>query len=64
MNDYIAREDFTVHFTSFNQAALMISRLGKHSLVAKVDVKSAFHVCPVQESDWNLLGIKFLDHLL
>ena len=61
INDYITPEDSTVHFTSFDHAALMISRLGRHSLMAKVDVKSAFRICPVLQSDWNLLGIKFLD---
>ena len=35
----------------------MIANLGPGALMAKLDIKSAFRLCPVRPEDWELLGI-------
>ena len=34
-----------------------VMQLGRHSLMAKLDVKSAFRLCPVRPSEHHLLGM-------
>ena len=33
--------------------------VGKGALLAKVDLKNAFRLCPVRSDDWHLLGIRW-----
>ena len=37
----------------------IVARLGTGALLAKLDVKSAFRICPVRRQDWHLLGFSF-----
>ena len=36
-----------------------MAKLGKGASLAKLDVKSAFRICPVRHEDWHLLGFTF-----
>ncbi len=42
---------------SVDDAIAICHRLGKGALMAKVDLKDAFRLCPVCPEDWHLLGI-------
>ena len=59
INDYISKENFSLHYTSVDDAIHMLSALGKGALMAKVDLKSAFRMVPVRRQDWELLGMKW-----
>ncbi|XP_053374216.1 uncharacterized protein LOC128546843 [Mercenaria mercenaria] len=37
----------------------MLQELGKHALLAKTDIQSAFRLLPISPEDFELLGIKF-----
>ena len=57
INDFIPNEEAIVHYENFNRAVDIVSELGRGTLLAKLDVKSAFRMCPVAPSDWHLLGL-------
>ena len=57
INDHISKEEFTLHYTSFDTALKMVARHGRGSLMAKVDIKHAFRLCPVRRKDWELLRL-------
>lgn len=59
INDYISKEEFSLRYSSIDDATRMLSALGKGSLMAKVDLKSAFRMVPVRRQDWELLGMKW-----
>ena len=56
INDYIPDEEAIVHYENFDRAVDIVSEQGRGTLLAKLDVKSAFRICPVAPSDWHLLG--------
>ena len=62
VDDFITDEESAVQFNYFDTAVNTVAGLGKGCLVAKLDIKSAFRICPVSPVDWHLLGFKFLDH--
>ena len=57
INDFISKEDFSLHYSSVDDATSILSELGKGALLAKVDLKAAFRMVPVHKTDWELLGI-------
>ena len=57
INDYIDPYDFTLHYRTIDDAISICHSLGKGALMAKVDLKNAFRLCPVRQEDWHLLGI-------
>ena len=57
INDYIDPYDFTLHYRTIDDAISICHNLGKGALMAKVDLKNAFRLCPVRQEDWHLLGI-------
>ena len=57
INDFIAPEQFQMHYSSVDDAIQLLSLHGQGALMAKVDLKAAFRMVPVQRSDWELLGI-------
>ena len=57
INDGIIKDDFTLHYSTIDDAVQMINRLGQNTLLAKVDIKSAFCTIPVRLKDRELLGI-------
>ena len=59
INDGIAKDNFSLHYSSVDDATRILSRLGKGAFLAKVDLKSAFRMVPVHRDDWELLGIQW-----
>lgn len=57
VNDYIDPAICAVHYSKFDNAIEMVQKLGPSALMAKKDIKSAFDLCPVNPSDFCLLGI-------
>ena len=62
INDYISDNEATVQFNNFDCAVNLVGRLGQGALLSKLDVKSAFRICPVHPDDWNLLGFSCLGY--
>ena len=59
INDYIQREEFSLQYCSIDDAIRLIQKHGQGTLMAKVDIKNAFRLLPVQRTDWHLLGIRW-----
>ena len=57
VNDHINEEDFPVHHSSVDGAVALLSLYGQDALMAKIDLKVAFRLIPVQAADWVHLGI-------
>lgn len=58
INDGISKEEFTLRYSRIDDAIRLINIAGgKGSLLAKVDIKSAFRIIPVRQEDRELLGI-------
>ena len=57
INDFIDKEDFSLHYATFDQALALVSSFGTGALMAKLDLKHAFRLCPVSPTDWELLGM-------
>ena len=57
INDFIDAKDFCLQYATIDDAIKICHTLGKGALVAKVDLKNAFCLCPVSREDWHLLGI-------
>ena len=56
-NDYISKEEFSLHYGTFDQALYLVARYGRDALVAKLDIEEGFRLCPVRLEDCELLGI-------
>ena len=59
VNDGIRVEDFPLKYITVYDAMDAVMNLGRNSLMAKLDVKSAFRLCPVHPADHPLLGMKW-----
>ena len=59
---FISQEDFPVQYSHFDGAVNIVSSLGQGALMSKLDIKSAFRLCPVRPKDWELLGIHWEGH--
>ena len=57
INDFISKEEFSLQYTSLDDAVRIVTTLGPGALMAKVDLKSAFRMVPVRSQDWELLGM-------
>ena len=57
INDFIAKDDYTLHYAFFDEALALVARYGQEALMAKLDIKHAFGLCPVRLEDRELLGI-------
>ena len=56
VNEGISKEEFSVRYSSFDDAVSLVHGLGPHAFMAKLDIKHAFRLCPVHPSQWSLLG--------
>ena len=61
VNDGIPLEEFSLKYISVDTASDAIMTLGRGCSLAKIDVKSAFRICPVHPTDWPLLGFQWRD---
>ena len=57
VNDEISREEFSLHYSIADDAVRLLLKRGVGSLMAKVDLKSAFRMVQVRAEDWDLLGM-------
>ena len=62
INDYIKPLDYSLQYATIDNAIAICYKLGKGALMAKVDLKNAFRLCPVRPEDWHLLGIYWHDN--
>ena len=60
INDFISDAEASVSFNNFDSAVSIVSSLGRGALMAKLDIKSAFRICPVRKDDWHYLGFSFM----
>ena len=44
---------FTVHYSTIDNVVGLLSRFEKGAMMAKVDLKSAFRMVPIQASEWS-----------
>ena len=62
-NDGIDPIICSLTYTSMDQVAECIVHLGSHTMLAKVDIESAFRLVPVHPQDRPLLGVRWDDQL-
>ena len=54
INDGIAQDVTSIQYAQLEDAVQMVRVLGRGTLLAKVDLKSAYQVVPVHRDDWSL----------
>ena len=59
INSGINKEEFSLQYSTTDQAISSIQALGNGTLMAKTDIESAFRLFPVHPEDWELLGMKW-----
>ena len=59
VNDGIDIRHFRLRYSTVSDAIDSVMRLGRGALMAKIDIKSAFRLCPVHPADHHLLGMKW-----
>ena len=59
VNDGIDIRHFHLRYSTVSDAIDSVMRLGRGALMAKIDIKSAFRLCPVHPADHHLLGMKW-----
>ncbi len=57
INDHISRDDYSLTYSSVDDAVRILSQLGRGALMAKADLRAAFRMVPVHPEDWDRLGI-------
>lgn len=57
VNDYISKDTYTLHYVTFDQAFAHVAWHGQNALMAKIDIKHTFCLCPVHPADLKLVGI-------
>ena len=62
INNGIDIADFPLRYSTVYDAMDSVMHLGRHALMAKLDVKSAFRLCPVRPSEHHLLGMQWQGH--
>ena len=56
INEGISRDDFSVKYSSFDDAVPLIRSSGTSTFMAKIDIRHASRLCPVRRDQWGLLG--------
>lgn len=51
----------SVKYSSFDEALYILANLGPGAQIARLDIKSAFILLPIHNSDFELLGFKIQD---
>ena len=60
INEDISRDNFSVVYSSFDDAVRMVGQLGSDVFMAKIDIRHAFRLCPVRLDQIHLLGFRWL----
>lgn len=63
VNLYIDPEFCKVNYSKFDDILEMVYECGPNAQMAKIDIKSAFRLLPVNPADFDLLGIEFADQI-
>ena len=63
VNDGIPSELCSLTYVTIDDAILNILQSGRHTLLAKIDIKSAFRLLPVHPTDCHLLGMTWKDRI-
>ena len=50
-------DEFSLHYSSVDDAVAILLHLGKGALMVKIDLKSAFRMIPVHCTDWDLFAM-------
>lgn len=61
VNDSIADEQASVSYETLDRVVELVQTVGRHALLAKVDIENAFRIIPVAPADRHLLGFKVDD---
>ena len=61
INDGIGDEFSNVHYTSVEEAIKTIIKYGKGAYLAKVDIKSAFRLIPINPAQYHMLCFRWKD---
>ena len=59
VNDGIEVTDFPLRYSTVYDAIDSVMQLGQGAQMAKIDIKSAFRLCPVHPADHHLLGMRW-----
>ena len=55
INDHIDPNKFSLRYSSVDDAVSICQKLGRGTLLAKINLKNAFRQCPVRTEDWHTL---------
>ena len=59
VNDGIDIRNFPMRYSTVYDAINSVMHLGRNALMAKLDIKNAFRLCPVRPADHHLLGMRW-----
>ena len=59
VNDGIPIQDYSLKYISVDTAMDAAMALGRGAVMAKVDIRAAFRLCPVRPEDWPYLGMQW-----
>ena len=59
VNDGIAKEMCSLHYSSLDDAATRVAAMGPGALLAKMDIRQAYRNIPVAPEDKHLLGLQW-----
>ena len=59
VNDSIDPDTFTLSYCSIDGTFAIVSALENGTLMARIDLRNAFCLIPIQPKDWNLLGFQW-----
>ena len=59
VNEGIDREQFSVVYSSFDDAVQLVAHLGSSAFLGKLDIQHAFRLCPVRLDQLPLLGFQW-----
>ena len=63
INDGIPQHLCSLSYVSVDDAILNILQSGKGTTLVKIDIKSAFRLCPVHRTDRHLLAMKWKEYI-
>lgn len=63
VNDGISRDLSSLSYITVDSIVEQVRRLGQGTLLAKMDIQSAYRIVPVHKEDRCLLGVKWRDQL-
>ena len=59
INEGICKEDFSVQYSTFDDAVDLVRSLGPSAFLGKLDIRHAFRICPVRLDQLHLLGYRW-----